>query len=87
MLHFKNFNFVPTSSTQTGLAPRDLTFKNKSKLESSFIKFMKLLRGCFKNMVFITTHEAVQKLPTMSLVTQHTTYVLSRDSPLIIKDN
>jgi hypothetical protein len=26
-LHFKNFNFVLTSSTQTGPAPRALVFK------------------------------------------------------------
>jgi hypothetical protein len=27
-LHFKNFNFVPTYSTPTGLIPRALTLKN-----------------------------------------------------------
>jgi hypothetical protein len=51
------------------------------------MKFMKLLRGCFKNTVFISTREAVQKLPTMPLITQHTTSVLSGDNPLIIKGN
>ena len=51
------------------------------------MKFMKLLRGCFKNTVFISPHEAVRKLPTMPLVTQHTTSVLSGDNPLIIKGN
>jgi hypothetical protein len=51
------------------------------------MKFMKRFRGCFKNTVFISPHEAVQKLPTMPLVTQHTTFVLSRDSPLIIEGN
>jgi hypothetical protein len=51
------------------------------------MKFMKLLRGCFKNTVFISSHEAVRKLPTMPLVTQHTTSVLCDDNPLIIKDN
>jgi hypothetical protein len=51
------------------------------------MKFMKLLRGCFKNTVFISPHEAVRKLPTMSLVTKHTTSVLSGDNTLIIKGN
>jgi hypothetical protein len=51
------------------------------------MKFMKLLRGCFKNTVFISPHEAVRKLSTIPLVTQHTTSVLSRDSVLIIKGN
>jgi hypothetical protein len=48
---------------------------------------MKLLRGCFKNIVFISRHEAVRKLLTMPLVTQHTTSVLSGDNTLIIKGN
>jgi hypothetical protein len=51
------------------------------------MKFIKLLRGCFKNTVFISPHEAVRKLPTMPLVTQHTIFVLSSDNPLIIKSN
>jgi hypothetical protein len=51
------------------------------------MKFMKLLRGCFKNTVFISPHEVVRKLPTMPLVTQHTTSVLSGDNTLIVKGN
>jgi hypothetical protein len=51
------------------------------------MKFVKLLRGCFKNTVFISPHEVVRKLLTMPLVTQHTTFVLSGDNPLIIKGN
>jgi hypothetical protein len=51
------------------------------------MKFMKLLRGCFKNTIFISSYEAVRKLLTMQLVTQHITFVLSRDNPLIIKGN
>jgi hypothetical protein len=82
-LHFKNLNFVLTSFTQT-VAPQALSFK-KLKLETNFMKFIRLLRGCFKNTVFISPHEVIRKLPTMSLVTQHTTFVLSRDTPLIIK--
>jgi hypothetical protein len=48
---------------------------------------MKLLRGCFKNIVYISPHETVRKLPTMPLVTHNTTSVLSSDNPLIIKGN
>lgn len=51
------------------------------------MKFMKLLIGCFKNTVFISSHEVVRKLSTMPLVTQHTTSVLSGDNTLIIKGN
>jgi hypothetical protein len=51
------------------------------------MKFVKLLRGCFKNIIFISPHEVVRKLPTMPLVTQYTTSVLSGNNPLIIKGN
>jgi hypothetical protein len=74
--------FNPNRSSSTSFS-----LKKKSKLEARFVKFMKLLRGCFKNTVFISPYEAVRKLPTMPLVTQHTTSVLSGDNPLIIKGN
>jgi hypothetical protein len=37
---------------------------------------MKLLKECFKNIVFIPYHEFVRKLPIISLVIQHIVYVL-----------
>jgi hypothetical protein len=79
---FRSNFFNPNRSSSTSFS-----FKKKSKLEARFMKFMKLLIGCFKNNVFISPHEAVRKLPTMPLVTQHTTSVLSGDNTLIIKGN
>jgi hypothetical protein len=67
-LHFRNFKSISASSIQTSPAPRALVPK-KLKLETSFMKFLKLLEGCFKNIVFIPPHEVAQKLPTMTLVT------------------
>jgi hypothetical protein len=52
-LHFKNIMFI---SIQAGQAPRALA-SNKLKLDASFIKFFKLLKRCFKNIVFIIFHK------------------------------
>jgi hypothetical protein len=34
------------------------------------MKFLKLLKGCFKNTIFIPPHDVARKLLTMTLVTQ-----------------
>jgi hypothetical protein len=41
------------------------------------MKFMKFLKWCFINIIFIPPHEAAQKLSTVQLVTQHTTSELN----------
>jgi hypothetical protein len=41
----------------------------KLKLEASFMKFLKLPKGRFKNTVFIPPHKVAQKIPIMLLVT------------------
>jgi hypothetical protein len=55
--------FYPNRSSSTSSSFKQL------KLEASFMKFLKLLKGCFKNTVYVPPHEVAQKLPTMSLVT------------------
>jgi hypothetical protein len=67
-LHFKNFKSISASSIQTDLTPLALALK-KLKLETSFMKFSKLLKWCFKNIVFILSNKVAQKLLTISLVT------------------
>jgi hypothetical protein len=39
------------------------------KLEDSLMKIFKLLKGCFKNTIFIPPHEVVPKSSNMPLVT------------------
>jgi hypothetical protein len=56
--------FYPNRSIWTSSSLRKL------KLKVSFMKFLKLLKGCFKNTVCVPSHEVAQKLPTMLLVTE-----------------
>lgn len=56
-LHFKKFGFVRASSIQTGLAQRALALNFFLKLNVSFMKITKRLKGCFTNNIFIPSHE------------------------------